>query len=428
MNLNFSFIIPILSQSVFLVMLSFVVVGDPFIRRDHKKVLLLAILLTGTTMASSSCEYVLSVGPAEPGRIFLRTLFAVYGYIIRPVLIVLCHYILADRKDKWLFWGLISVNAAVFMTALFCPLAFTISDSNQFIRGPLGYTCHFIAAILLIFLLKISYEEYSTARRWEMVIPFISVSVIFFSVALDLVQPVSSRAPVPALNSALVFNCVFFYIWLHLQLVRRHEEAVLSQQRIQIMMSQIQPHFLYNTLTTIQSLCLTDPEKAFDVTEKFGLYLRQNIDSMNQLALIPIERELEHTRIYAQIEAVRFPHITICYDIQDSGFGIPALTIQPIVENAIRHGVRIREDGRIRVSVQKIMQKQDVFHEITVSDNGKGFDVQALWQADDSHIGIRNVKERLERMCGGSLAIESRIDQGTTVRIRIPVRQDNEKR
>ena len=88
MNLNFSFIIPILSQSVFLVMLSFVVVGDPFIRRDHKKVLLLAILLTGTTMASSSCEYVLSVGPAEPGRIFLRTLFAVYGYIIRPVLIL----------------------------------------------------------------------------------------------------------------------------------------------------------------------------------------------------------------------------------------------------------------------------------------------------------------------------------------------------
>ncbi len=181
-------------------------------------------------------------------------------------------------------------------------------------------------------------------------------------------------------------------------------------------MSQIQPHFLYNTLSSIQALCLTDSEKAFDVTEKFGTYLRQNIDSLDRPELIPFEKELEHTRVYSEIEMIRFPSIRMEYDTPDTGFMIPALTVQPLVENAIRHGVRSVENGLVRVS----SKKAGGFHEIVISDNGKGFDAAAAENADGTHIGIRNVRERLASLCCGTMTIESAENAGTKITIRIP--------
>ena len=215
---------------------------------------------------------------------------------------------------------------------------------------------------------------------------------------------------------ATVTSCLFYYIWLHLQFVHDHEKALMAEQRIRIMMSQIQPHFLYNTLSSIQALCLSDPEKAFDVTEKFGTYLRQNIDSLDQPQLIPFEKELEHTRVYSEIEMIRFPSIKIEYDTQDTGFSLPALTVQPLVENAIRHGIRGVENGVVCVSSKRAGD----CYEITIADNGKGFDTEAAETASGTHIGIRNVKERIEEMCGGTLTVESSTGVGTTVTIRIP--------
>ena len=181
-------------------------------------------------------------------------------------------------------------------------------------------------------------------------------------------------------------------------------------------MSQIQPHFLYNTLSTVQALCRIDPEKASEVTEKFAKYLRQNLESLDKDECIPIKKELEHTRIYSEIEMVRFPQIEIIYDIKDEDFSIPALSIQPMVENAIRHGVRIREHGVVSISTDF----GERFHKIVIKDNGKGFDVKSLETMESSHIGVKNVKERIEKMCNGVVNIESTIGEGTTITIRIP--------
>jgi len=190
----------------------------------------------------------------------------------------------------------------------------------------------------------------------------------------------------------------------------------MAEQRIKIMMSQIQPHFLYNTLSTIQALCKTDPEKAFETTEKFGSYLRQNIDSLGQPKLIPVKKELDHVRIYAEIEELRFPGVKVEYETDDMDFMIPALTVQPLVENSVRHGVRKRGEGVITVRTRKTSG----FHEITVHDNGIGFNVSAAENDDGTHIGLQNVRERVESMCGGTLTLESVIDEGTTVTILIP--------
>ena len=185
------------------------------------------------------------------------------------------------------------------------------------------------------------------------------------------------------------------------------------------MMSQIQPHFLFNTLSTIQALTEIDPERASKVIEEFALYLRQNINSLNEEDMISVTKELEHTRIYSDIEQVRFPSIKIEYEIEDDDFLIPPLTIQPMVENAIRHGVRGKKHGWVAVSTWR----EEDAHVISIRDNGKGFDVDKMIEdtLKGDHIGLKNVRDRIIDMAGGTFKIESVEGEGTSVTIRIPI-------
>ena len=238
--------------------------------------------------------------------------------------------------------------------------------------------------------------------------------LIIGAVTADRLRP--GHGPVSWLTVATIGCCCLSYLWMHLQLAREHDRALVSEQRIQIMISQIQPHFLYNTLSAIQALCRIDPEKAFETTEKFGSYLRMNIESLSEKNLIPFQKELEHTKIYADIEMMRFPYFHISYDIREDDFEVPALSVQPIVENAIRHGIRGQYNGRVRV----MTTADEGDYVITVTDNGRGFHPETLEEMTGTHIGIRNVRERIEVLCGGTLRIESDIGKGTTVTIRIP--------
>ncbi len=403
--------LPLLLQ---LVGLSLAVRIDPYIRKKHKTVMLLIVVFVFSLLVQNYAGYALELNGRMP---YARTVVSIYGYSVRPVILVLFYYIVGKRRSYRYAWIPIGLNAAVHLTALFSDLCFSIDENNVFYRGPLGFCCHVVSAGLLAYLVYLTVKE--NAGEWNSgkLIPVLNALLIVGAVLLDTFAA-KSEYPVSFLTVAVVSSCVFYYIWLHLQFVREHERAMMAEQRIQIMMSQIQPHFLYNTLSTIQALCKTDPEKAFSTTEKFGAYLRQNIDSLSLPNLIPVAKELEHTRIYAEIEAIRFPSIRVEYDTPELDFSVPALTVQPLVENAIRHGIRIRRDGLITVSTVKTAQG----YEIVVRDNGKGFDVSAAETADGTHIGLRNVRERVEGMCGGTLTVDSEIDRGTTVTIRIPAR------
>ena len=192
--------------------------------------------------------------------------------------------------------------------------------------------------------------------------------------------------------------------------------AQLQENRIAIMISQIQPHFIYNTLGTIQQLCKEDPEQASRLVQNFSVYLRGNFSELDNTVPIRFAKELEHIRCYTEIELIRFPDMTVRYDIQTEEFLLPALTVQPLVENDIKHGLMgLEEGGTVTISAY---EEQDDYC-IVVSDDGVGFDVAALTDTK-KHIGIRNVRERLQAMCGGSLTIESQPGTGTRVLIRIP--------
>ena len=343
----------------------------------------------------------------------LRTIATVWGYSVRPVILLLFISLLNNKKNYRILIGLVMVNVAVFFSAFFSRISFWIEDGH-FHRGTLGYTCHIISLIMLAYFFYLTICEVRRIPKKESIFPLLNVVLIFVGIGIDFF--LARQQNITYLTIAIVNGSLFYYIWLHLQFVREHEKALIAEQQIQIMMTQMQPHFLYNTLSTIQALCRIDPEKASDTTEKFGIYLQQNLDSINQPELIPIKKELEHTKIYADIEMIRFKNVRVEYDIKDESFCVPALTVQPLVENAIKHGARIRKEGVVTVRTKKT----DNGHEVVISDNGCGFDTTQQLGTDKTHIGIRNVEERVRIMCGGSVKIESRLNEGTTVTICIP--------
>ncbi len=396
-----------------LAVLTLAVQTDPYIRKDNKKTMMFIVVLLFTLIMQNYIGYRMDVIGTMP---YWRTIVGIYGYMVRPTILLLFLYIVSPDEKHLVAWILIIINALVHLTALFSGICFYIDAANEFHRGPLGFTCHAISLVLMLWLLVLTMREFNRVKKLETWIPVINLAIITVAVIVDTFMDYRNY-PASFLTISAVSCSLSYDIWLHFQFARRHEQTMIADQRIRIMISQIQPHFLYNTLSTIQALCRIDPEKAFETTEKFGMYLRNNLESLNQSTLIPFEEELEHTKIYADIEMIRFPKIDVTYDIEDVDFEVPALSLQPIVENAIRHGVRVREHGVVAVSAKRIRD----LHVIKIKDNGKGFDIAQLEKADSSHIGIRNVKERVETLCGGQMTIRSNPGKGTTVWIRIPV-------
>lgn len=205
----------------------------------------------------------------------------------------------------------------------------------------------------------------------------------------------------------------------------RKLEAELVQNNVAIMLSQIQPHFLYNSLTTIGYLCEKEPKTARRMLNKFSDYLRVNMDSLKQNAPVPFSKELEHVKTYLELEKMRFDDdLNVEYDIDTTGFMIPVLTVQPIIENAVKHGIGRKEDGgTVRLSVKET----DSDYVICVEDDGVGFNKTEKKNDSRTHVGISNVSERLEAMSGGELFIKSEKGIGTTVIIKIPKERTKEK-
>ena len=406
-----------------LIGLTITVLIDPYISRKLRWVMGIILFLSAVLIVQNLLENELAAGAPH---VMLRKAVSVLGYTLRPVFLILFLYIVRPEKKYLGCWALAILNWAVHMTAFFSHLCFWIDEYNHYQGGPLSNTCLIISLILLVYLLYQSVRDYRTARKQDLLIPVLVVLMIILSVVLDdhagyLEQPITF------LTFAIVICSVFYYIWLHLRFVREHEDDLKARQRMQIMLSQIQPHFLYNTLSAIQYLCEHDPKAAGATTEKFSRYLQGNMSALKDDGEIPFTQELEHTKIYLDIEKVRFEDgLCVVYDISCTDFSLPTLTLQPIVENAVRHGVRGKRKsvGTVRIGTQEYPDR----YEITVADDGPGFDPNAPVMADDGreHIGIANVQKRLEQISGGTLRIHSILGKGTVVTIEIPKKQVKE--
>ena len=324
----------------------------------------------------------------------------------------------------------ISDNFMVLISGAFLLCVFIPQFVIEIIYDSANYM--FLQAVSYILDLYLVYKvSVEVAKKKRFSIPFLIASCfLIVSIVIDnyYINGYISK------NVEFVFpiaGTIFILMLLIIQVIRIGEAYVaekhnaelkeeLADINMRLMLSQIKPHFLYNALNTIKYLIKKDPKTAEQVVVKFSKYLRANMDSLTQKTPLPVEKELEHVANYTDIEKHRFgDRLNVVYDIECNDFVILPLTIQPIVENAIKHGINQKPEGG---TVTVKTYDDEMFFYVDISDDGVGYDVtkQPHEKDERSHVGINNIKVRLKEMLKATVDVESTVGVGTKVLIKIP--------
>ncbi len=287
-QLHYIELLSVLPVTFLLAGLVFCICFDRYLREWNKRRMMLICILVFSLIVQNYLDYLLTRG--RP-MIMMRRMVDIYGYFVRPVILLLFLYIVYPGGRYRPVWILAGANALIYLTGLFSDISFTIDAENRFQGGMpvLRNSCLILSLFLLGLLLYLVLRHFRPLHLQETLIPLFVTFLILLALLLDS-SVLNVSQPVSFLTIAIVISCVLFYNWLHSRFVEEYEQAIATQQRIQIMMTQIQPHFLYNTLATIRSLCQRSPETAARLIEKFSRYLRQNLDAPNLPDLIPFRQ------------------------------------------------------------------------------------------------------------------------------------------
>ena len=188
--------------------------------------------------------------------------------------------------------------------------------------------------------------------------------------------------------------------------------------RLALASGRIKPHYLYNVLTTIYYLCDSDPQKAQEAIGSFSEYLRNTMETVDRSDHVEFSWELAQIRHYLSLEKLRFgDRLRVVYDTEVDKFKLPPLTIEPLVENAVRHGISPKaEGGTVRITSKAVSGGGA---QIQVIDDGVGFDVSTIHNQDPSEDGLSTLRERLRLECGADMMISSSPVKGTVVTVTI---------
>lgn len=357
------------------------------------------------------------------------TLF-VFNYMLFGLVInLVTHMIPSDYGGKFrrIAWGFVGVDFLIMLWNLFSGKIYFFNDYQIYTRGE-WFPLSQIAGLACV-IVGLSYViQFRRNTRPRVIILFSVFAALCVSALLTQIFVYG----IAWLNIAVLVGLVIIFIYNQMfiaeslsekrkiiadnQRIIAEQSLLLEQERTQLMLSQIKPHFIFNTLTSIAQLCDDSPQLAKKTTIAFAKYLRGNMHSLEKPKPIPFSEELSHIECYLQIEQIRFgDFLKIAYDIQVTDFEIPCLTVQPLVENAVKHGVGEKEDGG---TVWLKTVETDVVYIITVQDDGVGFDTSAPRQ--EKSLGLRNIEARLQKLCNAALQIKSEIGAGTTAVITIP--------
>ena len=331
-------------------------------------------------------------------RLFCSILNTLVSTAINPLL---TFYILSCCREKLhktffgklilILWGASVISIVVgIMTNTFFPVSESNADLTEYFMLPI-YLAVSITGLIVNLIAVIR-------RRKQL-------SKISFIVILCYLL-------VPFPVTILIMELMMLFDQEEIYLKQKEE---IARQKASLYVLQMRPHFIYNTMTSIYYLIDQDKDKAQQVILNFTNYLRKNFTAIANESTVPFSEELEHAQAYLYIEKVRFDgNLFIEFDTPYNEFKIPPLTLQPIVENAVKHGVDPDlEPLHIIVHTRKI--KNGV--EVIVEDTGPGFNNT---DNNEPHIALNNIRERLKMMCGGKLTVSARTGGGTVVSIFIP--------
>ena len=352
------------------------------------------------------------------GNTFITIFYTVF-YIMNNVevfllfIYMLSYVVLSNTVRKHLE----IVNIIVFVTFFTLDIvnAFTgfffYAENGEYVRGNLmilsqGYQFFMFLIIFVVSLLhkKLNIRE-KLAFSLYCLLPLIAI----------IFQNIYKGYAIAYVSIIITVEILFFFVNVEKNIELAVEEEKNKEAQIKLMLSQIQPHFIYNSLSAISTLITINPEKAQESLDDFTDYLRSNLSSLTETRLIPFTSELKHIKTYVSLEKMRFnERINMIYDIGTVDFSIPPLTIQPIVENAIKHGILKKIKGG---TVTLTTYETDTSIVIEVKDDGIGFDMSDIDFGENIHFGLQNISYRINQTCDGDLKISSKKDQGTKITV-----------
>lgn len=318
---------------------------------------------------------------------------------------------------------------AIFLVFIsqFTNLYYYIDSQNYYHRNPAYFISVLLpmTGMLLDLSLLIQYRknishEILVAMTSYIVLPFVAAAAQIFYYGISLINIAISISMILMFLETMIEQGKTVARQEHLlaeqDRILAQQERDLTESRITSMLSQIRNHFIFNTLGVISGYCKINPEKADEALAKFARYLRRNINYLETNGLIFFEREVAQIEDYVSLEQMRFGDmIEFGEDFEVVDFSIPPLTVQPLVENAIKHG--LTKPGK-KGNVCLLTRQEEEFYRIEIVDDGVGFVPEELNK--ENSIGIRNIRYRLEHMANAELRIESTPGKGTRAVIRIP--------
>ena len=343
-------------------------------------------------------------------------------YCILALFLYFLTEIIAERQ-KVPYWV---VNLGV-VVCMFYGLLWFISEFNgiiysyeqgQIVKGSLyefGQYGGYLVAALSLYLIIYGRK---TFRRMEILIILLFVAVPLIGAGLRQLFPDIQFMPIVLTLSLMIQQS---FIQMYREFIIQEQKAELEKARTDIMMTQIRPHFIFNALNVIYILCDISVERAKEGIDVFAEYLRENFRALGNSETVSFKQELKHIENYLTIEKLRFDdQLEFVYDIRCEDVKVPPLSLQPLVENAVRHGIQKKKGGgAVRIGSREL----DDCYLIEIIDDGEGFEVtEELLHGDkeNRHIGMSNSRYRLEKMCHARIEVDSKIGKGTEVRIRIP--------
>ena len=356
----------------------------------------------------------------EPGFAWAGRIVSFIETLLPPLLMpLLTAYILLRcgkrPRESAAFYLSLALYASLLILLIITPftdIIYYFTQDNQFIRGTFYWVLIVpLFALIALNLFEIVRRRKPLGRRYF---------IAFLVYLLPLLVAMAAQAFVDVflliVISVSISALSMFGIILSDQ-VQQHirQQQEIADQRASIAVLQMRPHFIYNTMTSIYYLCEQDPEKAQQVTLDFTTYLRKNFNAISGKDPIPFAEELEHTRAYLAVVKAQFEdNLLVEFDTPHTAFRLPPLTLQPLVENAVKYGLDVDASEPLRVDVKTEKTKEGSV--ITIADSGPGF------SKDDNgepHIALSNITERLSAI-GGTLSISPGENGGTLIRIFIP--------
>ena len=285
---------------------------------------------------------------------------------------------------------------------------FFYAEDGNYIRSKTmiiaqGYQFVMLAVVFLVTILnkKLNIREKSAFAIY-----------CFLPLVAIIIQNVFKGYAIAYLSIIIAVEILFFFVNIQKNIDLAQEEKKNREAQITLMLSQIQPHFIYNSLSSISTLITIDPDRAQASLDDFTDYLRMNLSSITDTRLIPFEKELKHIKTYLSLEKIRFnDRLNVIYNIKTTDFDVPPLTIQPLVENAVKHGILKKiEGGTVTLKVYE----DDLSYIIEVIDDGIGFNINDI-DFNEDHYGLNNIRYRITESLNGTIEFNSEINVGTKV-------------